>query len=77
MGDAVEFGTLILGLAGFLISAVVITLLGFGGAAGNAAGLVFWALLVVLVVALALSWRRTEDDQVVRLTRRTRNRDPR
>lgn len=72
-----EFGTLILGLAAFLLSAIALTLLGFGGAAGNATGLLFWALLVVLVVALALSWRRNHDDEIARLTRRVRDRDSR
>lgn len=70
-----EFRTLVIGLAAFLLSAVALTLLGFGGAAGNANGLLFWVLLVVLAVALGLIWRRSDDEDIVRLSRRTRDRD--
>jgi len=77
LGDAVEIGVLILGLAAFLLSAIAITLLGFGGAAGNVTGLIFWVLLLVLVIALALSRWRTDEDEVVSVTRRTRDRDTR
>jgi hypothetical protein len=73
----VEIRNLIYGLAVFLISAVALTLLGIGGAAGNATGLLFWVLLVVLGIAFALSRVRSNDEDVERLARRVRHRDPR
>lgn len=72
-----ELRTLIYGLAIFLVSAVAVTLLGFGGAAGNASGLLFWVVLVVLGIAFGLSRVSTSEEGVLRLARRARNRDRR
>jgi hypothetical protein len=73
----VEIRTLLYGLAAFLILVVALTLIGIGGAAGNATGLLFWVLLVVLGLAYALSRVYSGDEGVVRVTRRARNRDRR
>lgn len=74
---AVELRTLVYGLAAFLISAVLLTLLGFGGAAGNTTGLLFWTLLGVLAIAFTVARLRSGDEEVVRLARRLRDRDRR
>lgn len=76
MGDAVGLQTLIAGLVAFLIAAVLLTLLGFGGASGNATGLLFWTLLAVLAIALTYS-RLHGGAEPVRLRRRARDRDRR
>jgi uncharacterized membrane protein YtjA (UPF0391 family) len=52
LGDAVGPRRLFAGLVAFLVAVILLTLLGFGGATGNATGLLFWSLVVVLVVAL-------------------------
>lgn len=67
----VELNTLAIGLATFLVSAVLMTLLGFGGATGNNAGLLFWVVIAALPVAylVALS-RRGDESEAVKLTRR-------
>ncbi|MCL4764844.1 MAG: hypothetical protein KJZ80_01245 [Hyphomicrobiaceae bacterium] len=65
------------GLTVFLVAAIVLTLLGLGGAAGNGAGLLFWMLLAVLAVALVLSLRRGGDEEVVRLSSRMKDHERR
>ncbi len=77
IGDVVDLSKWLWGLAAFLILAVALTLLGAGGAAGNATGILFWALLVVLAVSFVLSWWRTGEEESVRVARRIRTRDRR
>ena len=63
----------IAGLVAFLVAAILLTLLGFGGASGNATGLLFWTLLAVLAVALTIArWQGSED--AVKLARKARDR---
>ena len=76
IGDVVEFSSWVMGLAAFLVATVALTLLGVGGAAGNATGLLFWMLLVVLAIAFVMS-RRSGEEEVVRIVRRIRHRGPR
>lgn len=75
MGDAVGLRTLVVGLVAFLVAAVLLTLLGLGGASGNANGLLFWTLLAVL--AVALTYARWHKQEAVRLTRRIKHPDRR
>lgn len=77
IGGAVELRTSVIVLAAFLIVAVVLTVLGFGGAAGNASGLLFWFLLAVLAIAFSFGRLRSTDEDVVSLTQRSRKREPR
>lgn len=73
MGDIVGLPIPIAGLVAFLVAATLLTLLGFGGASGNATGLLFWTLLAVLAVALTYArWHSSED--TVRLARKARTR---
>lgn len=71
-----EIRNLLYGLVVFLVSAVSLTLLGIGGAAGNTTGLLFWILLIVLGVAFVLSRTHSGDEDAVRLARKpTKDRD--
>ncbi len=72
-----DFRTLAFGLAAFLISAVLLTLVGFGDAAGNSTGLLFWALLAILAIAYALARFRNGEDEAVRVARWRKDRDGR
>jgi flagellar biogenesis protein FliO len=72
-----ELRTLAYGLAAFLISAVLMTLLGLGDAAGNTTGLLFWALLAILAIAYAVSRFRNGEHEPVRVARWLKHRDGR
>jgi hypothetical protein len=52
-----------------LATAGAVTLLGLGGEAGNAAGILFWTVLVVLGASGALTLWRGHEKQIA--TRRT------
>ncbi len=71
----VELRTLAYGLAAFLISAVVLTLLGDG--AGNTTGLLFWAVVAILAIAYAVSRFRNGEHEAVRVARWLKHRDGR